>query len=146
MIRRCNGNASYVSGGCNSSIGRFRRSLLDEVQTCQWSEVFSSAMVNEVVAFFVLSQRPVVDFCPGILHRTCAVTSSLGLPVMPPKSQLPKCSSSKSSSLFESASIFFIRSSSCCKKVAFSELRVEKKCLRHQPLTFTGTPEYRPRR
>jgi len=81
--------------------------------TYQWRKEFS-AIVDEAVLFFVPSQRPTTVFCPDVLKRSCTGESSLGLPTTLSKSQLLKCSSSKSSSFLESVSIFFVRSSSCC--------------------------------
>lgn len=85
----------------------------------QWSED-SSMTIDEETAFFVLSQRPAIDFCPDVLNRSCVNESSLGLPVILSKSKLPKCFSSKSSNFFENTSIFLVRSSSCYERTFIS--------------------------
>lgn len=107
--------------GCDSVLNRSIWSLyLDEKKSnSQWNEEFST-LANEEVPFFALSQRPAFGFCPVVFNRVfCTDVSSLGLPVIFSKSQLSKCSSSKSSNFFESTSIFFVRSSSCCNKTTF---------------------------
>lgn len=114
-IRDAGDNASFSSLECASSLIRwfgvfclFFFYLFQRVN--HWSEEFS-------VDFFVPSQCPAIDFCPLVVNRNCTGEPSRGLPVTLSKFQLPKCSSNKSSSFFDSISIFFVRSLSCCNNL-----------------------------
>jgi len=110
--------------GCDSVLNRLIWSLycIYIESNSQWNEEFST-LANEEALFFALSQRPAFDFCPIVFNRSCIDGSSLGLPVIFSKSQLWKCSSSKSSNFFESTSIFLVRSASCCKQNDFLRIK-----------------------
>lgn len=110
--------------GCDSVLNRLIWNLygIYMESNSQWNEEFST-LANEEALFFALSQRPAFDFCPIVFNRSCIDRSSLGLPVIFSKSQLWKCSSSKSSNFFESTSIFLVRSASCCKQNDFLRIK-----------------------